>query len=939
MSFLYAQRSGGEEPWTEHLATQRQAILDAKKHRFVTVLDVSSLLTPGMSSTEIANLRYSGPFYVDWDGEDIGITLSRFRSFLEKLEEMEVDLRMVRLYATGGRGFHLEMPWGLFIPKPPKGGVQHLAAIYKEMVYELYVDTIDLRVYSGKRGRMWRCPNVLRENGKYKVALTLDEAINMRVEDYAVLCAAERQAPQLLPPVLNQRLAVLYAKAEAKVLAAAKKKKDSSKDVELLARFKGEYPPSLLKIMAGDNPEPGTGFHPIAMQIAITSNELNKKEEEMLALCEGLIANHVSDGSRYNTAAKRRAELLRMFRYTQDNPCYRYSKGAVKKLLPQGMPTPDLDGIPGDAGSITGQGSNGNDDGLLSGVTMMETGVYRRTEEDGAVKISDIAFKDVMLLSDALSKRDLGFEAEVLVNGRDKGRKFILLDTFLSKAHFNRFAVEHMAGVNGNDAHVAAMLLILRDTALNNNNVVYALAREGLDIIQRPETKEDILDFVWVSPKGVETESPVSYKHRGSPTTDGVFKSDLMDADPFQGNEESASVVAALLDVNAGFVVAATVGWMVAAFHRQIYHRIYGQFPLLHLFGQAGAGKTTLMRALLALHYYRREPSMQHASLSTKFGIEATFVSSASIPCVLDEYKPRDMGPLRHSQLRHMLRAAYNCGEFNKGGLSGELGSSWKDVRALAYSAPAVYMGEALETETALLDRTIAVPLQKGNIAGREKIGQLLLDKRSILSSLGRQIVRASFALDLAKFRETADANKRQAERMIQGNNRVAFNVAVIMTGLDFFGQVLTSFFGKRFEPRLNELKATLNDVAHHVATTNMSEASKAMNTLALISRTEDMLSEFGLREGHDYVVDTRRGMLDIKVREVFVKYSGWCRRKGQPILFDNEDAWMHGLGNYAPLKSKTGLGSPLKLTGMEKVYSFSLKGLAEEGVESFSST
>jgi hypothetical protein len=30
------------------------------------------------------------------------------------------------------------------------------------MAYELYVDTLDLRVYSTRKGRMWRAPNVKR---------------------------------------------------------------------------------------------------------------------------------------------------------------------------------------------------------------------------------------------------------------------------------------------------------------------------------------------------------------------------------------------------------------------------------------------------------------------------------------------------------------------------------------------------------------------------------------------------------------------------------------------------------------------------------------------------------------------------------------------------------------------------------------------------------
>ncbi len=59
--------------------------------------------------------------------------------------------------------------------------------IFREVAYKLFVDTLDMRVYSARRGRMWRAPGVQRENGKFKVPLTKDEAFNMRVKDYAVV--------------------------------------------------------------------------------------------------------------------------------------------------------------------------------------------------------------------------------------------------------------------------------------------------------------------------------------------------------------------------------------------------------------------------------------------------------------------------------------------------------------------------------------------------------------------------------------------------------------------------------------------------------------------------------------------------------------------------------------------------------------------------------
>lgn len=49
-------------------------------------------------------------------------------------------------------------------------------------------------------------------------------------------------------------------------------------------------PPSLLRLLAGELVAPNTGFHKIALQVAITGNALGLDEAQVLAACEGVIA-------------------------------------------------------------------------------------------------------------------------------------------------------------------------------------------------------------------------------------------------------------------------------------------------------------------------------------------------------------------------------------------------------------------------------------------------------------------------------------------------------------------------------------------------------------------------------------------------------------------------------------------------------------------------
>jgi hypothetical protein len=240
---------------------------------------------------------------------------------------------------------------------------------------------------------------------------------------------ARRKPPT---PTPTTPLAIIYAKAENAVIAAAKRRKGGEKDAALLAKFKGAFPPSLLKVMAGESHAGGVGFHQIALQIGITSNALGKREEDVIAACEGLIERHQSDGTRYNSPGKRREELKRMLRYTQDNVCYTYSKDAVRRLLPPEASTPDLDGI------TDGSVASGGDREILEGTFLTREGMF-----------------------------------------------------------------------------------------LTRNGIF--LTREGM--FQRPDTNEDILDFVWVSPTEIiSPNNPTQFRFRGDPTEMGTFRSDLMKA-------------------------------------------------------------------------------------------------------------------------------------------------------------------------------------------------------------------------------------------------------------------------------------------------------------------------------------------------------------------------------------------------------------------------
>jgi hypothetical protein len=395
--------------------------------------------------------------------------IGKVRQFINQLEENEVDLDSISWYASGSRGFHAEIPMALFMPKPSKTGVAQLPQIYREMVHQVYVDTIDLRVYSSRSGRQWRTPNVERENGKFKVPVTAQEIKDMTAEDYEELVSAPRAWPEIAAPRLNNFLAVTYSKAEQKVSEGVKKRGSAQKDLNLLNRYKGDFPPTLLKLMSGEGVAENVGFQQLALQIGVTANALGKKLKETLAACEGLIANHQSDGLRYNTPRKRRAEIQRMFEYTQDNPCYNYSIGAIKNLVSPEVDTGDLDGVSVAAGELISD-TDDNDDGLLGGLTMRGTGVYRRAEE-GVAKLWDLSVRNVGRIVDLEAKDGViaGYEADVCRKGELLGRHPLDLKIFTSRARLVEFSTRLQGVFAGDDKQVQAIHGLVRNRHSKKN--------------------------------------------------------------------------------------------------------------------------------------------------------------------------------------------------------------------------------------------------------------------------------------------------------------------------------------------------------------------------------------------------------------------------------------------------------------------------------------
>lgn len=958
--YFFFQQKGGEDEWRMALAAERDKVIAEKRPAFTTVLDLSLVPDDG----DWSKTRYRGPFYADFDaGDDLPLVCEQFKVFLGKLDsELEFDLTQARLFASGSKGFHLEIPQECFIPKVSAQGYPWLPYVYREMAQSLMVDTLDLKVFTGKRGRQWRTTNVQRDNGNYKVPITLDEAMDMTAEAYREVIKAPREVHAATPAFCNSQLAMLFERSREKITSGMRgRKKRIEAANQILDPWKKakKNPPTIEMIMRGENIADGVGFQQLAMQLAIYATSVGMPLNEFLERCQGLCDTHVSDSSRYNTVAKRREELSRMWRYMEENSLYEFDTGPVTRLVKPGVSVTDLgvmdtedheDKPTASTEESTSVPAEDLHRGVRKGFFMNGDGMFRRNG-DNVDPICRATLRNVEGFYDLEKKEFRGYEFDLCVTGRASKRVLLGAEAFVSSAALKKFFVGQQLSFQGGEAETAALLDIIAEKAMRNGQVqVYP--REGFFVIDHPdaEVHEPVMIYLTRSVylSSIPEHDPRYFRLRYHPAqTNSAFNIDIHRAPPL--GDEHRGALHDLFVFNRPETVADLLGWFIACYYRSAYLYLFDQFPLLQLYGEAGAGKTQTVLLLAHLHWYLNEISVKSASGFTNYALDAHVSSSTSAPLILDEYKPREMkarGRGIYEKIKDALKASYVGGDIGERGTINKLNEHAGLIRSKV-TAPIVFMGEAIEMEPAIFERSVTVPFSKAyQTQAREAAFERLKADTTALSALGRAIVEMGFGLDLEAMRDEVmqiqesiraslpdfddDTKKRAAPRLI-------YNRAVIIHGLRTLRAVLNRHFGTEFDEPIDQLLSSRQVPAASETSSlevhGISEISKVISRIALLSRDRDLPWE--MKMGADYVVGD--GWVEMKVERSYDCYRRYCASVHDQPLFDNLDAYSHALNSYSPVIDRICAGSDLrKDDSSERVIRLDLRKLNREGVQAF---
>lgn len=227
------------------------------------------------------------------------------------------------------------------------------------------------------------------------------------------------------------------------------------------------------------------------------------------------------------------------------------------------------------------------------------------------------------------------------------------------------------------------------------------------------------------------------------------------------------------LHMNSPEIVGKVVGWTVATMLRQILHTSFNQFPFMYFVGAAGMGKTTTAKAAFTMWYGAADP-IETSPTSTAYAIETLMNASATVPIIIDEFKPAEMSQTLYHQMKSLIREAYNNKEHFRGG------GNKKNASAMALSrqrlsAPFVLNGEAIDAEPALLERGIIVQFNVSTGALRRQrlrhLANFQLHRKNLAYVGGWLVERFAEKLDIDTFLQ--DFTKLHTDRLFEWTEQV----------------------------------------------------------------------------------------------------------------------------------------------------------------------
>ena len=960
MSYVYYQVEGGTEEWTPLQADMQHEFKNIKP-TFVTVLTVDSLVPDKPTKEQIDNLKYQGPMYFDLDSPSLEESILDANDLVKALKSDGLTDTDMQIFLSGKKGLHILIPQEVFMNKP--AAVKRLPAVYREIALHYAVPSVDFKVYSARRGRMLRtCWRQRDKPNTWRVPISATMLETLTPESYMEWCS-EPRTPTVLQPSFRFKMALVYDEANNKIPKTPRRVKPVATHIvqshwsDVRELFEGQVQSNI-------------GFNTTGMQMSLYARDAGWSEEQFINSARGFLQNHQGDG-RYGTENVRERELRKLFHYVQDNEGYTYSLAGVMACISKGAPTDEYadyeDGGSSNISEIerefsgglkaTGSGlitSTGND-GTERAITNFILSSVKKLKEPETGELITIRVAGKMLKADGSEEgaiRHVDIAPTQFTGGTAFQNSIATAGMIFTGSDMNARGLLHTVSSLQNTPPNE----VGHDKQKVTVETSYVIPTEGLSLVKLPHEPDPEIRgntyMVWADNRGVTMPKVlegrgISFSFVGYPSAKGVLRTDLSLVgdirDAIANGQKDAFIKMwhDLLQCHPSKTIAKIVGWMGSASFRPLFQSCYGKYPLLHVYGPAGAGKTELVMSLLHLFYDREDPKSATPS-GTFYAFQTMIAATASIPVVLDEYKPHKMNKEVVERYRGLFRDAYNGKSVTRGGgnRASEKATALQEVKL---QGPLAFIAEAIESETAILERSLVVNVRpQPAIAAAQGLTRFLAykEQRELLTMFGKAMSAwvlnhwtedklrkefddlhkeaiATYMLseqDVEAFKDgSMSPDKFNSKSRIK--SRPVYNATVALFGIRQVARMLAMLVGK------DTFKEIFGDMFHLMASSvyadldaigdaAVPEYVKALRTIAemIIAPMNDNLR---LTEGVEFNL-TRSGDREVFVFApalVYSRYRAHMRACGQEPLYDNDISFITALRD-APQFIQMGWGT-----------------------------
>ncbi len=836
------------------------AQLAAQNTPLITILAVSE--NPE-TAEDLDKLKYKGDFYLDIDRSDIGEAIVDVRRVIKVLRGHGVE--GFELFCSGSKGFHVIVPAKMFSTNRPS---VHLNLIYKEMAMciagEANAEGVDLVVYSGGKGRMLRQANVLRKNGKYKVPITLEELDSITPETYQELVSAPRATPDKIQAGKAVGMATLFSASADKVKRMIKHSSSmvGMEKEELKAiNFDTGCIKKLIEI--GDE-KADANFNRVAMVLAAFIKDKGYSKEEYEPVLKQAAANIKSStyrkpGVRYkhligilHTAlSNKRMKFTQQYLYSVINPCRECA--LCKKQIEE-------EEAAAESAEIDASGLRIDNFKYVKG----------RDEEARTVTNFTITVDKVYMQFDPELRRYVREKSDVtLVHAAGETPVTLEDECFISKNALSKaiVGVSNLV-VKGNDMDVIAIKEHVFSKT-GDSEVIYSADKYGLMEVTNEANGTKYL--VYVEPHFSISMTGALNQYKVAEGQDSFPR--LHTAKEIPSPDFMKQIVKSLFSINNSAVVAQVVGWTIASFFKiHMMKRFNGQFPLLHVFGNAGSGKTATVELVSYLHgldYSGMDSIINLGGGTTPYAVKHSIASSSTVPRVFDEF---NAGKVReYAKICELFKACWTSQSMAQGGLVARRGGgSAARVQSVSLSGPVCTIGEQRLEMPALNERVVQVHLRlkdrdQAN-GGSAKTSFTSLSKRKeFLTSIGRLVMKASLRTSATSVEDKIRVNMLSIPEGL--TDRPTYARAVILTGLDLLDEAMSAngidVTDTVMEAKNSWLRSMEENSAEVIADISRTEVDKVIDFMATVVTFDDVAERGVMRRDYEFMILEGKLLID----------------------------------------------------------------------------